>query len=162
MDQGTSEWFHPRRIWCGPVPDVDNPGPAISRENFFAGGPLGTRPVVTASQTISLAAYATAISKGSVKYTLSGWFGGFSDQDDNAELSVTFKSATGASVGTSGSIGGFKAADRGNTTKFLPATKAGAVPKTARTALVTITMQWTQGFYVDRYSDNLILVLSGT
>lgn len=72
------------------------------------------------------------------------------------------RGATGASVGTSGSIGGFKAADRGNTTKILPATKAGAVPKTARTVLVTITMQWTQGFYVDCYSDNLILVLSGT
>lgn len=142
----------PVKYGVGLFPTSTAPGPPSRGKSFFAGGPLGTRPVVTASQTISLAAYATAISKGSVKYTLSGWFGGFSDQDDNAKLSVTFKSATGASVGTSGSIGGVKAADRGNTTKFLPATKAGAVPKTARTALVTITMQWTQGFYVDDYT----------
>ncbi|MFN8099592.1 MAG: hypothetical protein U0Q21_15045 [Dermatophilaceae bacterium] len=51
---------------------------------------------------------------------------------------------------------------RGNVTKLLPASKAGAVPKTARTALVTITMQWAQGIYIDGYSDNLSLVLSGT
>lgn len=155
--------FTPVKYGAGSIfPTSSTPGPPSRGKNFFAGGPFLTQPTVTASQSISLAAYATAIGKGSVKYTVSGWFGGATDQDDNAKLSVTFKSATGATVGTSGSIGGFKAANRGNITKLLPATKAGAVPKTARTAVVTLTMQWAQGIYIDAYCDNLSLVLSGT
>ncbi len=160
--KGPQSGFTPVKYGAALYPTLSTPGPPSRGKNFFAGGPYGTRTVVTASQKISLTAYATAISKGSVKYTLSGWFGGTTDEDDNAKLSVTFKSATGATVGTSGSIGGFKAADRGNVTKFLPASKAGAVPKTARTALDTVTMQWAQGIYINGYCDNLSLVLSGT
>lgn len=50
---------------------------------------------------------------GGFPFVLSGWFGGYASQNDNAQLTATFRSAGGAALGTS-AVGPVLAADRGS------------------------------------------------
>ena len=80
-------------------PTTSSPGPSTRGKNFFAGGSDNTANEI-ATQTISLASFATKIKGGAVTATAAGWFGGFSSQTDNASLVVTFKNSSGAVVAT--------------------------------------------------------------
>jgi hypothetical protein len=139
-------------------PTATGPGPANRGKNFFAGGP--DNPASSATQVIDLSADANALAAGGVTFTLSGWFGGWLGQNDNAVLTVTFRNANNVMLGTA-SVGGVTNKDRDNKTGLLERSTKGAVPKETRNLLLTLQMTRFEGAYNDGYADNLSLVLSG-
>jgi hypothetical protein len=122
--------------------------------NFFAGGP--NVPVAAMIQDgIDLSAAAAEIDAGGVQATLSACLGGFQDQDDNAQISMsTFP------VGGGASATGPLAADRGNQTKLLPASSTRQLVPGIRTADVQLDFAGGGGgTYNDGYADNASLTL---
>ena len=67
----------------GGFPDMTSPGPSDRGANFFAGGNV---PVSTATQTISLAAGAADIDKGTVTYVFSAWLVAGRQREGRAHL----------------------------------------------------------------------------
>ena len=142
----------------GNYPATSDPGPADRGKNFFAGGP--NDDVSTGTQTIDVSKDALKIATGSVGYVLSGWLGGFADQDDNAMLSIQFEDASGKVLGKA-QIGPVMAADRSDTTEFLFRSAIGKVPVGTIKIVVTLTMTRVSGSANDGYADNLALNLQG-
>ncbi len=130
-------------------------GPANTGANFFAGGPNNAQS--SATQTVNVASQAAAIDTGTLSYDLSGWLGGFSSQNDNATLTVTFENASGSVLGTA-NIGPVLAADRNDETELLYRNADGAVPVGTRQIVVLLTMTRTDGAYNDGYADDLSFV----
>lgn len=127
-----------------------------SRTELLLRGP--SNPSSGASQSIDVSSEAAAIDAGNSTYEISGYLGGWQDQDDNAVLKITFKNADGEEVGTD-SIGPVTAADRGNVTGMLPRSANGSVPAGTRRIDVLLQMTRTGGSNNDGYADNLSLVL---
>ncbi len=142
----------------GAYPAATDPGPVNRGLNFFSGGQNDTTS--TLAQTISLASYATGIDAGAVTFALQGYLGGFSTQDDNAVLSVSFKNASGTELAAA-TIGPVTEPDRSGLTGLLLRSTTGSVPVGSRSVVVTVTMTRLQGTYNDGYADNLSLVLTG-
>jgi hypothetical protein len=141
----------------GGFPDSTSPGPANRGKNLFEGGNVAKS---TAMQTISLTGASADINAGTVKYELSAYLGGYASQADNATVSVTFKDANGATVGSGTTIGPVTPAQRNNATGSIAQSASGTVPKGATTALVTIVITRVEGTYNDGSADNVSLVLS--
>jgi hypothetical protein len=140
----------------GGFPDKSAPGPADRGKNFFAGG---NAALSTATQTIDLSSGAEAIDAGSVTYALSGWLGGYSNQDDDVQVTVAFLNESGGKLSGSAQVGPLKAADRKGVTGIFLRSTTGAVPAHARSARVTLTVTRYDGEYNDGYSDDISLVL---
>jgi hypothetical protein len=140
----------------GGFPDVNTPGPAERGANFFAGGPVNVAS--SATQTIDLSSYAAAIDTGRQTYTLSGYFGGWSSQGDNATLTINFKDTANQPLGTA-TIGPVTNVERGNQTAFFNRTINGLVPAQSRNVEVSLQMTRYLGLYNDGYADNLFLGL---
>ncbi|GCE14360.1 hypothetical protein [Tengunoibacter tsumagoiensis] len=138
------------------VTAASDPGPSDRGKNLFTGGP--DSPIISASQTIDISSDSSDIAKGSVTYTLSGYLGGFSGQDDNAILAVQFQD-TSNKVLAQTQIGPIKAADRQNATELLQRTATGKIPVGTVKLVVTLTMNRTDGAYNDGYADSLSLIL---
>ncbi|MBV9467786.1 MAG: hypothetical protein JOZ57_00915, partial [Abitibacteriaceae bacterium] len=134
-----------------------DPGPPSRGKNYFAGGP--NNAASSATQTINVSSGATAIDAGGVTFNLSGFLGGFAEQEDNAVLAITFKSAAGAALGNA-HIGPVTAAERKSATGLVQRTITGTVPRGTRSILVTLTLTRTAGSYNDGYADNLTLTLT--
>jgi hypothetical protein len=136
-----------------------NAGPSDRGKNFFYGGAeAGTNNTVTsATQLIDLTPVAPLFTSNQVKFTLSGWLGGFSDQDDNAKLTIQFLSATGQALGTA-SIGPVLSADRKGDTGLVSRSATGGVPAGTTKIKVTLTMTKADGSDNDGSADNLALV----
>ena len=132
------------------------PGPTNRGNNYFAGGPNNASSKMT--QTVDLSSYAAAIDAGTQPYTLDGWLGGYSTQNDNAAVTVTFQNASGGSLGTA-TIGPVLAADRGGVSELVERSTSGNVPTGTRKMLVTVTFTRTDGAYNDGALDNLSFVL---
>jgi hypothetical protein len=141
----------------GGFPDGTSPGPTDRGKNLFEGGNVAKS---TAMQTISLTGASADINAGIVKYVLSAYLGGYSNQGDYATVSVAFKDANGATVGTGTTIGPVTPAQRKGTTGSIAQSAPGTVPKGATTALVTIVITRLEGTYNDGSADNVSLVLS--
>lgn len=167
----------------GGFPDVSDAGsPPNEGTKFFGGGPNDT--VSTFTQTISLASYTTAIAQGHVSFTLSGWLGGFSSQDDDAALTVYWLDAADASVvGAAGdagvpgadggdaglppgalasaTIGPVTPSQRSEATSLVSRTTTGTVPPGAVAAEVQLVMTRFEGTNNDGFADDLSLTLMG-
>jgi hypothetical protein len=138
-----------------------SPGPSNRGKNFFYGGSEnGTDNTVTsATQTIDVSAAAVLLSSGKVKFVLSGWLGGYSDQNDNAVLRIQFVGATGQALGQA-SIGPVQGNARNSTTSLLQRSTNGVVPVGTTKIEVTLTMTKTDGSDNDGSADNLSLLFS--
>jgi len=143
---------------------VTDPGPTDRGKNFFYGGAdgldnFGDNTTTSLTQTINISAASVLITTGSVQYTLSGWLGGFSSQDDNAKLTVQFVGATGQALGTA-SVGPVLAADRNNNDGLVLRTTTGKVP--AGTVAINVVLLFTKvaGGDNDGSADDLSLLLS--
>lgn len=160
-DAWAAGWFDPGYLtvvqWDAPdgFPGSDDPGPDDRGENFFAGGGVITSTEL--SQLIDLDELALEIDTG-LSFTLSGWLGGYADNDDRASLSVTFLAANGEELDDA-TIGPVWASERGNQTGLLYRETTGTVPQGARMAEVVLEATASWG-YNDGYADNLSLVLS--
>ena len=141
----------------GGFPTVADPGPADRGNAFFSGGPNNTASSI--SQSISLVSYAGLIDSGNATFSLSGWFGGFSSQDDWSVLQLSFLDAGSSTLG-SVSIGHVSAAERANLSSLLFRSTDGTVPNGATSALLTLGATRTAGGYNDGYADNLSFSLT--
>ncbi len=142
-------------------PSLTAPAPPNRGKNFFAGGNDPNFPTIVAVQSISLGAYVAKIKAGGVTFTTAGWFGGRSTDRDMAFLEIDFKNGSGALIGSSTTVGGVTAANRGNKTELLHRLVNGAVPKGARSVYVQAIFERIDGAYNDGYADNVTLVLNG-
>lgn len=140
-------------------PTSTDPGPATRGSNFFAGGPDAQLSIAT--QLVNVSSLASVIDAGLGTYVLSGYFGGFSSQRDNAVLYATFFNSADANVG-SASIGNVSNTDRGNVTGLLaPLQVTGAIPVDTKTILFQLNFFREDGSYNDGYADNLSLIING-
>jgi hypothetical protein len=142
---------------CYGVPtgaSASTPGSPTKGGAYFQGGSRGSSEMTQVSDVSSAAA---AIDAGGVHATLSGWLGGISSYNDAAAVKITYRGASGASLGTS-AIGPVLAADRGDTTEFLNRSTTASVPAGTRSILTTVdfTMTGTQN---DGMADDLSLTL---
>jgi hypothetical protein len=139
----------------GGFPSFSTPG-AQPGNGFFTGGTRGNSSMF---QTVDVSADATAIDAGTATYNLSGWLGGYSSQNDRADVVATFLSSTGGSLGTS-EIGPVTNTMRGNKTEFLQQAANGSIPAGTRSIEVTFNAIWTAGQTTDGYGANLSLTVS--
>ena len=140
----------------GGFPTPTDPGPPNQRgANFLAGGPLDEVSAATQQRVIA-SKFWTAIDAGMAAFTLQGFLGGFSSQDDNAVVRVDWMNGHNVVVG-SNTIGPVTAADRANATGLKLRKASCAVPAKTRRVLITLTMTRTSGSYNDGYADNLVL-----
>ena len=139
-------------------PALTDPGPTDRGLNLLSGGP--SEDISSLTQTANVSQYASSIDTGHVTYALSGWLGGYEDQEDNATLAVTFQDTSGVVLGTV-SIGPVTAADRKDATGLLQRSSNGTVPSGTRTVLVVLSLLRTDGTANDGYADDLSLVFSG-
>src|SRR5258706_7684703 len=78
-----------------PRPDVD--GPADKGRAFFSGGGTGDASML---QHVDLSGAASTIDRGDVVFALSGWLGGWANQNDPAAVTVTFHNQIGVTLGS--------------------------------------------------------------
>jgi hypothetical protein len=141
-------------------PGASSAGPTDRGANFFAGGPGSMSSSATQRLDLAgIAGLAPQIASGTVRFTLGGFFGGFSGQDDAASLMARFFDASGALVG-SATAGPVFAAARVGVTGLLERSVAGLLPSDARSVEFTLAMSHREGNYNDAYADNLSFVLA--
>lgn len=140
-------------------PTLTDPGPASRGKNFFSGGENNAGS--SATQSVSVATESALIDAGRVAFDLSGFLGGYLNQNDNAVLTATFLSASNALLG-SASIGPVDAADRGSATGLLLRDATGRLPVGTRSINFTLQMTRVEAAAPDNdgYADNLSLVLA--
>ena len=137
-------------------PTLDDPHPR-HHGSGYAGGGQG-QAVSVLSQVVSLAEYGGSIDMGLVRSKLSGYLGGWSDQDDSTIVRATWLDAGGERLGEA-TIGPVSEADRDGQTGLLQRTDNAAVPVGTRSAVVTVEMTREEGSYDDGYADALALRL---
>lgn len=138
----------------GGFPTVRSPGPLFRGSHFFSGGPAGALSFGEQTYFPSPECY-SAIDSGRLGFGLSGWFGGFADQNDFAELRVRFFNANSNQIGDV-IIGAVSAADRNNVTGLLFRSANGLVPPSTRRLEITLQMTRVTGDN-DGYADSLDL-----
>ena len=143
----------------GSFPAITDPGPPTRGNNFFAGGP--NVALSTSVQTFDVSGLASQIDAGLLHYTLSGWLGGWQNQDDFARWDVQFLSATSVILGVN-TLTGPNAAARGNQTGLLFETTNGAIPSGTRMLFFELDLDRLAGAYDDGYADNLSFVATST
>jgi hypothetical protein len=136
-------------------------GPSDAGSNYFYGGVDVTNdsnPIATAFEDIDVSSAASLIDVGNVAYTLAGWLGGYSSQDDNATLTAQFEDWSGNVLGT-GQIGPVLAADRNGNSELLQESTNGSLPSGTRVIHVLLTITREEGTNNDGLADSLSLVL---
>lgn len=137
-------------------PCLTDPGSPTPGLNHFGGGNVAAS---TAAQTVDLSFAAAQLAGGGVSYDLSGWLGGFSSQEDNVTLTLTFRDGGGGALGTA-FIGPVTAADRVNATGMLFRQASGLVPRGAASADLLLTATRLDGSANDGYADNLAFTVT--
>jgi choice-of-anchor C domain-containing protein len=132
-----------------------DPGPTSRGTYVFSGGPDNAQSSL--SQNIDVSAYAAAIDAGNTPYTLSGWLGGWDDDDDNATLLITFRSLS-STLGTA-QIGPVLSTDRYRGSGLILKVRTGNVPAGARSIEVLLQFERMRGLYNDGAADNLSFTL---
>ena len=138
-------------------PIASSPGPPDRGVNFFSGGCCAVTSQIR--QSVDLSAAAGLIDADATSFILSGYFGGFGDQDNNAKLAIAFLDGSASVLGSPLTVGPVLAADRGNVTGMLLRATSGSVPAGTRSVQVDLILTG-DGFYNDGYADSLSLVLT--
>lgn len=136
------------------LPDATTPGPGNRGNNFFYGG--GDHASSSASQTVDFSNLSQTIDNGLLRFSLSGWLGGYQTDADSASLLVSFLSLSGT-VLSSANISSPPPLERNNTTGLFFRSVEGQVPVGTRQATVLLDMNYTRGRVNDAYADNLSL-----
>lgn len=143
----------------GGFPTQDDPGGPSRGSNFFAGGPSNANSEAT--QRVDVVAQGADIDAGRASYTLSGYLGGWTAQEDQARLIATFMDVGGVALGTT-SIGPVTAADRGGATGLHYRSVSGSVPAWTRQIELTLQMTRLEGTYNDGYADDIVLTIDAS
>ncbi|AFY51246.1 hypothetical protein Nos7524_5534 [Nostoc sp. PCC 7524] len=139
------------------LPAVGVPGPSNRGQNLFFGG--ASRASSSASQDMDVNSLASVIDTGKAAFDLSGWLGGYDDDDDSATLNITFLDQTNQSLGIA-SISAPNAAERNNVTGLFLRETNGFVPVGTRQINVVLNANHAGGRVNDSYADNLSLVIT--
>lgn len=142
---------------AGAFPMWDDPGPADRGKNFFSGGPDSA--LSWAVQTVDVSAAAAVVDGGTVAYALSGYIGGYGDQEDNVTVTAQFLGAAGGALARV-AIGPVLALDRRGVTGLVERHTSGRVPPGTRAIRVQIVSRRLGGTYNDGECDNLSLILT--
>lgn len=126
------------------------PGPDDRGSKMFT----GTGQYATGYQTLDFGTTTTQ----ATAFSLSGWFGGWSNQDDNALFYVQFLDSFGVEIGGA-AIGELKAADRNNQTGLFYREAEGLLPAGTSSLAFWLSMERFGGGDNDGYADNLAFVL---
>ena len=146
------------RYGGGGTPATNSPNGPIDRGTFlFAGGNNSGNS--SGSQTIDVSECAAQIDSGVQNYGLSGYFGGFENQNDNSRLTITFRDANNISLGTA-VVGAVLAAERNNITEVLYKSTAGIIPIGTRTVTAVLLHTRISGNNNNGYADNLSFILT--
>lgn len=100
------------------------------------------------------------IDSGGVNFSLAAWMGGFSKQDDDAVIELTFLSESNSQLGNV-LLGPVTAANRGNRTRMQFASTTGVVPPLTRAMSVKVEMRRFAGVTNNGCADDISLVLFG-
>lgn len=137
-------------------PVVTDPGPVVRGANFFAGG--SSAAVSTFSQVVDVSWASASTLAGQARVAFGGWFGGFSSQDDHAELEVAFLDSADATLGGA-STPQVLAATRANVTGLLYRQVMQTPPSATRRIRATLLITRVAGSYNDGYADSLFVKL---
>ena len=94
-----------------------------------------------------------------VWFNFSTWLGGYSTQDDNAQVLITFFDQTNQKVGNSTTLGPVSAAQRGGITSLIFQQASGLIPIGARSFIVIVTLTCVSPQDNDGLIDNIAVVL---
>ena len=133
------------------------PGPVDRGASLFVGG--SGRAYAAGTQTIDLGAFASAIATGKVNYSLTGWMGGWSSQEDNSIFQASFLDSHGNELGNA-VLGPLSAADRNNTSGLFYQESLGLLPTGTAKVRFTLDMERLGGGDNDGYADNLSFALT--
>ena len=139
-------------------PTPSSPGASGGGNSYFYGGYPGSN-TDTASQTIDVSSISGQIDASAVAYTLSGMLGGYASQEDTMPVTATFLDGSGSTLG-SATIGPVTAAERSNTTEFLPFATNGMLPTGTRSVQIMMTCQTSTPTSCDGYDDQLSFVVN--
>ncbi|MGH1393154.1 MAG: PEP-CTERM sorting domain-containing protein [Trichormus sp.] len=139
------------------LPAVDVPGPDNRGKNLFFGG--ASRASSSASQSIDINNLASVIDTGKAAFDLSGWLGGYDDDDDSATLNINFLDQTNQSLGIA-TISAPNATARNNVTGLYLRETNGFIPVGTRQINVVLNANHAGGRVNDSYADNLSLVIT--
>ncbi|CAF1049715.1 unnamed protein product [Adineta steineri] len=137
---------------------LTDPGPS-NRGNchFYGGNSASTTMWQTHNMTNSI--NPLLIDSQKIWFDFSAWIGGYLDQDDNAQVSLTFLNQSNQNVGNSTILGPVLAVDRGNKTSLVFRQAIGPVPVGARTFTVKVTMTRASGVSDGGDIDSIVLFL---
>jgi Hint domain len=141
----------------GGFPTAAQAAPIDGGSNFFAGGPNSSTS--SASQIVSFSDLASSINAGGIAATLSGYLGGYLNQDDQMALTVTWYDSLADVLG-SFTLPIINAAARGDTMSLQYVSGTVVVPVGAVSAKVEMDATRYSGSYNDGYADNLSLSFS--
>jgi len=110
-------------------------------------------------QYIDVSECASQIDSSSLGYDMSGDFGGWEDQNDRANLNISFLDKYDQPMG-SATVGGVLAAERSKITKLIPKSNSGVIPFGTRTIKVELVMTRVTGENNNGYADNLSFFLT--
>ena len=112
-------------------------------------------------QTINLTDFASSwlIDAQQVHFNLSAWLGGYSSQDDSAQVTIIFMNQANQAIGSGITIGPVLAIDRNSQTELLYRQTNGFVPANARQVTVTVNMTLLAGIICNSDADNIALNL---
>ncbi len=144
------------------LPTETCPGPKERGRNFFCGG---TTQLSEMTQMIDVADLAGDIDAGSLRYTLTGYFGGFDEQRDLAWLVARFLDARGAELAAA-RAGPATLEDRrrqigrenDSLTGLVECSTTGDLPPGTRRISIKLTAEAAEGDN-DGYADDLSFVL---
>jgi hypothetical protein len=111
-------------------------------------------------QTINISASINPflIDNQKISFNFSAWIGGYENQDDNAQVSLTFTNQTNQKVGNTVTLGPILAADRQNITSLLFRQFNGLIPIGARSFIVLVTITCVFPTTADGDIDNISVV----
>lgn len=137
-----------------PGPDIGLSGyaPSDGGSRFLMGG--GARNDSSIKQVIDLSAYADQIDTGICTGFAEGWFGGWGDQNDRAQLSCSFRDADGVLLGAV-IAGPVTNVERSNTTTLLYRSSLEAVPVGTRSVRCVVYSTYDTGGFNNGYADDL-------
>lgn len=134
-------------------PKKSSPGPPDRGEYFFSGGPENASSSI--SQTIDLEGYVQGIRAGDFSFAMSGYFGGWTTQPDNAVMTADFLDEDN-NILSSQSIGRVTPQERNNISGLLLRSATGEIHRQTRSVRILVTFTRVNGMhYNDGYADNL-------
>jgi len=116
------------------------------------------------SQTINITDTPTLslIDLGKVSVNLSAWLGGYTGQDDNAEVTLSFYNQDGTKIGNAITVGPVLSSDRKGITELVFQQNTGKVPVGTRSIQLLVGFTLVSGSDNDGAVDNITAVLNAS